>query len=113
MTVSILVVADQPEMLRDIRETLVTRGYVVYATASSEVAVRVLTEREPCMFLWDPLSRGTASLVRVAHRHGVAIAVIPVSADCDAEAGTATRRLLCPDALMTVVEQHCPLPRAA
>jgi CheY-like chemotaxis protein len=113
MTVSILVVADQPEMLLAIRETLATRGYVVHATASSEVAVRVLTESEPCMLLWDPLSRGTASLLPVAHRHRVAIAVIPVSADCGADAGTSMRRLLCHDALMSVVEQHCPLPRAA
>jgi CheY-like chemotaxis protein len=113
MSASILVVEDQPEMLLDIREALVARGYAVFATATREAAELVLTRGDPCLFLWDPLTRGTASLVQVAHQHGVRIAIIPVSAACGRDAGTQARRLLCPDALMAVVEQHCPLTRAA
>jgi response regulator RpfG family c-di-GMP phosphodiesterase len=121
MSMMILVVEDQVELERWIRTALVSRGYAVRATRSASAAALILAEApHPCLLLWDPLIRDsppgeTASLVGVAHRYGVRIAIIPVSAVWD-ETETPpslSKRLLCGEALMSIVEQHCPLPEAA
>jgi DNA-binding NtrC family response regulator len=116
MSIAILVVEDQAALRHSIQGELAKIGYLVHATASVEEAIAILSRApRPCLVLWDALSPGTSSLIQMAHGSRVPLAVIPVSAQWDnpREPHHLCKRLLCTDALMAIVRNHCPLPNAA
>lgn len=55
----ILVVDDDPQMLRNVRETLSKVGYVVVATGDPEEVVGIVDEHHPCLVLLDLVLPGT------------------------------------------------------
>ncbi|SRR6266542_737802 len=115
MSISVLVVADDANIRDAVRVLLETEGYLVHCAENGDEAIDVLSRMSrPCILLWDATTpRQSLSMVERATLEGVHVATLPVSvasvrADVSAERQT-RKRLICEDAVLGIVREHCPL----
>jgi CheY-like chemotaxis protein len=119
MSVSVLVVEDDPVIRHAIAALLERERYEVHGAASAEEALDLLARLpRPCILLWDPLSpRPELELLGQAALEGVHVATLPVSMASDRRSGASParliKRLLSVDAILSIVREHCPLDDAA
>ena len=119
MSVSVLVVEDDPEVRNSLRAILETEGYDVDCAESTDEAKEALNRLpRPCILLWDPTTpRQSLSMVDRATMEGVHVLTLPVSiASTEGEGSNGRRmrkRLTSMDAVLRIVREHCPLADAA
>ncbi len=119
MSVSVLVVEDDPEVRNAIRAMLEAEGYDVECAESTDEAKEALNRLpRPCILLWDPTTpRQSLSIIDRATMEGVHVLTLPVSITSIAVEGTTGRgmrkRLTSADAVLRIVREHCPLANAA
>ena len=118
MLISVLVVEDQADIRDHVRALLERAGYVVHTARSPDEALEVLNQLpRPCILLWDAMTpRQSLTMVDRATLEGVHVAALPVSISSVHFAGLPremTKRLTSEDAILTIVQEHCPLPEKA
>jgi CheY-like chemotaxis protein len=113
MSLSVLVVEDQPELRATLQYMLAEHGYAVRCVATVEEAVATLNEiPHPCLVLWDPTTLSvSAALVAHTARHGVHLATIPVGITSTGQGADGSpiisKRLTSREAILNVVREHC------
>jgi len=115
MTISVLVVEDQADIRDAVKELLEGEGYVVHCAVDADEAIDLLALLpRPCLLLWDAMTpRQSLTMVDQATLEGVHVAALPVSVATVHEAGslrTITKRLTSESAILSILEEHCPLP---
>ncbi|HMI85900.1 MAG TPA: hypothetical protein VK550_17505 [Polyangiaceae bacterium] len=118
MSVCILVVEDQADIRMQVRLLLERAGYVVHTADNPDEALEILARLpRPCLLLWDAITpRRSLTMVDQAALEGVHVAALPVSVSAVHLAGSrerVTKRLTSEDAILSVVREHCPLPKQA
>jgi CheY-like chemotaxis protein len=118
MSISILVVEDQPDIRNRVRALLEQAGYVVHTAENPDDALDSLKRLpRPCLLLWDAITpRTSLTIVDQATLKGVHVAALPVSVSSVHLADSprkVSKRLTSEDAILTVVREHCPLPEKA
>jgi len=119
MPISVLVVEDHAE-LRTVVKTLLERaGYEVHCAANPDEALELLQRiPHPCILLWDAMTpRRGLEMLDKATLEGVHIATLPVSIAAvpvaESESPIMVKRLVSEDAILSIVQEHCPLTTEA
>jgi CheY-like chemotaxis protein len=115
MPISVLVVEDQADILERVRVLLEGAGYVVHGARNPDEALDLLNRLpRPCLLLWDAMTpRQSLTMVDRATLEGVHVAALPVSVTAVHLAGSpreVSKRLSSEDAILSIVQEHCPLP---
>ena len=114
MSLSVLVVEDDPGIRDDVRILLEDAGYVVHCAVSADEALRILTGiPRPCILLWDAVTPGNdLTMLDHATREGVHVATLPVAIASMRGDTSRTRRpvktLVSRNAILSVVRELCP-----
>jgi CheY-like chemotaxis protein len=114
MSISVLVVEDQDELMAIIRHMLTQQGYDVRCATTVDQAVAALNEvPNPCLVLWDPITLPmNAPFIGQMARLGVHVATIPVGITSTGPAADGspriTKKLTSREAILSVVREHCP-----
>jgi len=118
MPIAVLVVEDQADIRDAVTRLLEQAGYVVYAAENPDEAIGLLLRLpRPCILLWDAMTpRQSLTMVDQATLEGVHVAALPVSVSAVHVAGSPrqmSKRLTSQDAVLAIVQEHCPLPEHA
>jgi CheY-like chemotaxis protein len=118
MSISVLVVEDQADIRDAVTKLLERAGYVVHGAENPDRALDVLRSLpRPCILLWDALTpRQSLTMVDQATLEGVHVASLPVSVASVHSAGSprqVAKRLTSEEAVLAIVQEHCPLPDQA
>src|SRR5712671_679434 len=118
MSIAVLIVEDQADIRAAVTRLLEEAGYVVHAAENPDEALDLLRRLpRPCMLLWDAMTpRQSLTMVDQATLEGVHVASLPISVASIHMAGAdrqVQKRLTSPDAILTIVQEHCPLPEQA
>ena len=115
MPTSVLVVEDQADIRETVAHLLERAGYVVHGAETPDEAIEILNRLpRPCILLWDALmTRQRLSMLDAASLLGVHVATLPVSLKfprlVGSTKGETMKRLTSQDAILSIVQEHCPL----
>jgi CheY-like chemotaxis protein len=117
MSISVLIVEDDVEIRNEVRRLLEGAGYFVHCAENADQALDLLGHMgRPCLLLWDAITpRSTPTMLNKAMLQGVHVATLPVSVESvrvPGSAPVAAKRLASPEAILSIVREHCPLPEA-
>jgi DNA-binding NtrC family response regulator len=111
---TVMVIADDEELVRSLDALLVTAGYEVLAAPTVHEAGRALADRRGrVVVLLDPLIRGQRPAIAMRVLGARTLITIPLALACSS--GRAVKRLIAPDALLDLIDQSARVrrPRAA